>query len=683
LAHTEESLGTKKLNLKNLWQSFRERLTDRFNLSVIVLIIAYTTILSVYTTSKHNAFDTYAWDLGVYDQSFWSTLNLGKFFWNTPNFGHFHIHFEPVLFLALPIYAVFQNPVTLLVLQSFLIALGAVPLYLIAQDMLKSKARAATFVLLYLTNPVLISINLFDFHAEAFMPLFLFSALYFYRKANFPGFFLFLILALSTKETVPLITVFFGVYIILSRRKSVAQSGLKSLMQDKIFCAGVSTIVLSVVWFYIASQLISFFVLASFHSRFEYTYLHAVWWSDFGKEPLGILVGILTKPSLTLSHLGWMLNEKMLLIGAYLIPLFFMPLFEPWILAIPIPWIMSLFLSSNPWYWRLGIYYPAPVIPFVFLAAVYGIKRASKANLKVVKKIQYLMMISTFFMSVFLIYPYIGLNVPPFRRNLLHNQALFSAIDLIPLSGSVLTQNNLFPHLSHRHQVYPGYPIYITEPTFEYVLMDITNRFYVENVASPMSLYKPIGQVLPDLWNDGSWGVVTAVDGIVLLKRDYTGRLVTLTKEGLMVKFYNNEQFSGEPAFRTVLLSVDWNQTIVGVDWDRTIYTENISPFVTVHDGHYSVAYEGYLTAPSTGAYTFRFVSKNNPSLFIDDKLVLDGSSVTTIDYSAQIQLIEGKHKISIQQIVNGEGQIQLYWQTPLIEQMEIIPTSYLHLQAN
>jgi hypothetical protein len=290
------------------------------------------------------------------------------------------------------------------------------------------------------------------------------------------------------------------------------------------------------------------------------------------------------------------------------------------------------------------------------------------------------MMISTLFMSVFLIYPYVGLSVPSWGTNTLHNQALYSAIDLIPLSGSVLTQNNLFPHLSHRPQVYPGYAPGLS---FEYVLMDITNRFYVENVSSPMSLYKPLGQVLTNLWSVGNWGVVAAVDGIVLLKRDYKGRFVTLTEEGLMTKFYNNEQFSGEPDFRTVLLSVNWNETVVGVDWDRTKYPENIAPFVTVHEGHYSVVYEGYLTAPSTGMYIFRFVSKNNPSLYLDDKVVLDGSNTNATGYSTQINLVEGRHKIRIEQIVNGEGEIQLYWQTPLIGQMEIIPTSYLHLQAS
>src|SRR5437879_2663091 len=85
----------------------------------------------------------YAWDLGVYDQSMYSTVHYGRLFFSTvewpytmsvvPAGTQLAVHFSPVLFLLLPIYAVFPSPVTLLVLKTIAVALGAFPVYLMGR----------------------------------------------------------------------------------------------------------------------------------------------------------------------------------------------------------------------------------------------------------------------------------------------------------------------------------------------------------------------------------------------------------------------------------------------------------------------------------------------------------------------------------------------------------------------
>src|SRR5439155_26752515 len=77
------------------------------------------------------------------DQSMYSARHFGRLFFKTvawpstmsvlPAGTPLAVHFSPVLFLLLPIYAVFPSPVTLLVLKTIAVALGAFPVYLMGR----------------------------------------------------------------------------------------------------------------------------------------------------------------------------------------------------------------------------------------------------------------------------------------------------------------------------------------------------------------------------------------------------------------------------------------------------------------------------------------------------------------------------------------------------------------------
>ncbi|MEX2752111.1 MAG: DUF2079 domain-containing protein, partial [Candidatus Freyarchaeota archaeon] len=82
-------------------------------------LVVYTLVFSYFTVLKYYTFDTFAGDLGIFEQSLWSTLQYGFFLYNTPELGvHFKTHFDPILLLFLPFYSVYPSPLTLLVLQS-------------------------------------------------------------------------------------------------------------------------------------------------------------------------------------------------------------------------------------------------------------------------------------------------------------------------------------------------------------------------------------------------------------------------------------------------------------------------------------------------------------------------------------------------------------------------------------
>ena len=47
---------------------------------VLISILVYTISLSLFTIAKHYSFSTYAWDLGIFNQGFWTTAFQDKIF---------------------------------------------------------------------------------------------------------------------------------------------------------------------------------------------------------------------------------------------------------------------------------------------------------------------------------------------------------------------------------------------------------------------------------------------------------------------------------------------------------------------------------------------------------------------------------------------------------------------------
>ena len=165
--------------------SFWEKTREIQNELIIALsIIIYTVSFSWFTLLKHNTFTTYAWDLGIFDQGFWTTVNLDKIFYYTCELhlsesgSFFGIHFSPILFTIIPLYYLYQSAGTLLFTQSLIIGISAIPVYKTAQ-LFHSKQISCLLACLYLLNPALHGVNCYDFHVQTFLPLTLGYVIYY------------------------------------------------------------------------------------------------------------------------------------------------------------------------------------------------------------------------------------------------------------------------------------------------------------------------------------------------------------------------------------------------------------------------------------------------------------------------------------------------------------------------
>lgn len=438
---------------------------------VLLFIAIYGLIFSYFTVLKHNVFRTYAWDLGINDQILWTTLNAGKLFYYTPELyfnpsgSYFGLHFSPILFLVLPVYFINQSPETLLVFQSFVLAFGALPLYLLARDNTKSKLMGVTFSLTYFLYPLLQGVNWFDFHAQAFLPVFFFSAIYFLMKEKWLKYYLFIFLSLTVAENVSFVVLFIGLYTVWLYRKSLLQTIKQKAVSEKRALIPLITIAIAILWFFATKWIQNIFF--PLDPNFTQFYRADNYYSVLGAEndPLMIPLNVILKPLNALRALTFDANLKFVFVLLLFGPLLLLSLRSS-ISFVTLAWLGPALLSNFQPYYMIGDHYPAYIIPFVFAAAMDAIRKQQVKSPSISKlggQAKNLLIVGVLFSlvaspissllitsntSIFYFSEYGAPNVTE------HTIMLQKIVNLVPSNASVLTQNNIFPHFSNRLNAY-------------------------------------------------------------------------------------------------------------------------------------------------------------------------------------------------------------------------------------
>jgi len=498
------------------WTGFGERKVGRI---VLLLIIAYTVFFSGYTIFMHYAFKTYAWDLGIFTQSMWSTINLGKPFYYTieattnPSMNFMGAHFSPVLLLVVPVYALHQSPLTLLVLQSFVIGLAALPLYWIAERKLQSKLWGLTFAVAFLLHPALHGMNCFDFHVEAFIPLFFFLAFHYLDTKQWVKGFAFSILTLTTIEFAPILTAFLGLYFLVKTNHRRIKTSIRPYLRKIL--PSILLIAISIVWFYLA------FSVTYSINPLKATGLPGKW-DNWGRSLTEVIPNVLKDPLRALSTMASPI-EKPFYAFLMLAPLVFLPVLAPLELLLSLPWMFAALLSDYSPYYEPYFQYFGFVVAQTFIAAVFGARRLvgiiseRKGYQGFEKKLMALVLV----MSITFAVAVSPVGLPALTRRSVqitqHTNTLHNILSLIPPNASVATQNDILPHLAQREHIQVlDWPM---EQEFDYIVVDLKSShiFYKPTPAS----VPPI-EALNGVFDQG-YGIVASADGILLLRKDYTG----------------------------------------------------------------------------------------------------------------------------------------------------------------
>jgi uncharacterized membrane protein len=334
-----------------------------------------------YTFRSNDLYMMRGWDIGIYDQSVWNTIH-GRWFRSTSEEGWNNLladHVEPILLPISLLYFIWADPKMLLLVQTVGLALGALPVYWLAHDGLQAALRrrsppgtvweagtlpsgacsgwlvelaAVTFALAYLLQPALHSANAFEFHPSVLAVPFLLSALHFMRQRRPVPFLIFILLAMSTKEVLPLTTFAVGVYVLLIRRE---------------WKLGVITLGVSALWFVLAV----FVVVPHFNATGQSKYFN---WSYawLGASGAQILVQVLTHPGLVWQRLASVTTPPYL--AGLLGPLGYVSVLGlPVVLLAGPALVLNALSNASPQY-SLGSYfhYAVAIVPFIVVAAIDG-----------------------------------------------------------------------------------------------------------------------------------------------------------------------------------------------------------------------------------------------------------------------------------------------------------------------
>lgn len=181
------------------------------------VIVVYTWYFTQVSLDVHNGLGTSAYDSALYDQGIWLLSRFHAPFVTLMGRNLFGDHASFILVFLVPVYWVYPHTSVLFFTQSLAVALGAVPVFLLARKRLHSEAVALLLAAVYLLHPAVTWINRENYHPDAYLGVFVGMAIYAAIERKWRLYAVFLVLAMLVKEDVCLVLVPLGIWVAVKR----------------------------------------------------------------------------------------------------------------------------------------------------------------------------------------------------------------------------------------------------------------------------------------------------------------------------------------------------------------------------------------------------------------------------------------------------------------------------------
>lgn len=293
-------------------------------------------------------------DLGIYDQVVWNTAHGRLFAYTFNPYSYLVDHREWLLLVVAPLYWIVASPITLLVLQTLVIASGVVPLYGIVRRVFANvrygNRVALGAVVAYCMNPIVQHMDFFEFHVLTFaLPLSLWLWLCVERRWT-RAFWVCVLLLLLVREDTGLMTAGVGLLMMLHNR---------SLRRT-----GAALLVVSLLWF------VAMVIVGSTLSP-EGTEKFLVFYDWLGNTPGAIVAAIVSHPLRFLSVL-FDYDHVVILIFLCMDVAFLVLWGLRFLLPTTFPLVLYLSLNQEMLAPVLKTHYAAVLVPWFLISAVYG-----------------------------------------------------------------------------------------------------------------------------------------------------------------------------------------------------------------------------------------------------------------------------------------------------------------------
>jgi len=526
----------------------------RFYSRLLALAVAaYALLFGWLSVARYQTFFAAFDDLGMYTQQLWGNLH-GHWFlcsgYKLPGDTMLAEHFMPLVLLLTPFYALWQDPRTVLIVQAAAVALSALPLYGIGVGVGLDR-RAALFVAAgWLLNPLLQVGTLYDFHPDAFVPLFALGGFWAFLRLDeglrlrreaggkgggagpFPwrfalAYVLFILLWLSCKEDSMFGVVMVGLYVLAFRRRPLI---------------GLATAAVGLAWGAVAiGWIIPHFRGAPYShiSRYYYLLEPFGWSTEKGSFFAALVKTALLHPLYMFGRI--FTAPKVLALLKLFGPVVFLSFLGPKELLIAAPAVAANLLSGLDLQYGFRLHYPFAMTPFVYVAALVGIRNAaawwsrreSRSAAGGLRVRPQLVLAAATFVAAAAFCRWFG-ETPlsrPFASEKVwrkpHHRRAAKFLGAVPPEASVCAQTGLAAHLTHRREIFE-FPDLDRRP--EYVLLDFKAPTW------PLSKTEYPKRVR-ELLSRGDYGVVAAENGYVLLKRGYPAKLNAAAVE-MLERYY-------------------------------------------------------------------------------------------------------------------------------------------------
>ena len=406
--------------------------------ALCAMMLIYVATFSFLTVRMHNNFSTYGFDLGIFDQGIWLLSQLKEPFITVRGLHLFGEHLSFNLVLLAPLYKIWPDVRLLLVLQTAALAIGAIPVYLLARDRLKNGVLSLALAASYLLYPALQWLNHDQFHPDALAVPTLLFAFYFATKRRYILFAVSALVAVLAKEDVALVMMVMGIYLAVTNNRTV----------------GFATALASLAWFVVGLK----YLLPAFGGT---SLFYAQNFSNLGSTMGEVAINTLTKPGLVLPLI--IQESNLLYITQLLAPVAFSPLASIEVLLISLPALFSNAVSQQGYMHNIEYHYTATIIPFVFAGAILAIEKLAlkkREAVVVAGLIVAVALMSNYFWSPS---PISGQHKRAFVvADAAKRASMERAVTLIPNDAVVSASYTMVPHLTHREKIYEFPNPYVT-----------------------------------------------------------------------------------------------------------------------------------------------------------------------------------------------------------------------------